>query len=84
MNTLLISIFGSVISAAVVGLVVWLWLLWLSHNAHKLHVAETYAKKPEIDSVNAKLDALRIYMESQFRELFIAVSTLKGKSGNGN
>lgn len=80
----LISIFIPIASAGIIGLVVWVWTLWISHNNHKLHVAESYAKKPEIESINTKLDTLRIYMESQFRELFIAVSTLKGKNGNGN
>lgn len=37
-----------ILSPLVSGLVIWVWRLWESHSAHKLHVAETYIKKTEI------------------------------------
>ncbi len=40
---------------AIVGLISWVWLLWVSHYKHKLHVAETYVKKDTVDDIKEEL-----------------------------
>lgn len=37
-------VFNSLASAGIVGLVVWVWALWKSHNALALKIAEEYPK----------------------------------------
>lgn len=48
--------------AGVVGLVVWVWALWNSHNQHKLHVAENYIKSEDVDAIRRDLDIVKNVM----------------------
>lgn len=73
--------YASVLASA---LVVWVWALWRSHTDHKLHVAEHYVRRPEMDQIEQTLSDMKGYMESQFRELLKTVYELKGRNGHGN
>ncbi len=43
---------------AILGLIAWIWALWISHYKHKLHVAENYVKKDTVDEIKDELRSL--------------------------
>lgn len=43
---------------AIVALITWVWLLWISHYKHKLYVAENYVKKEATDEIKKELQLL--------------------------
>lgn len=45
--------------AGIVGLVVWVWALWNSHNALKLKVAEEYLRHNQLDELKSEVRSLR-------------------------
>lgn len=63
------------IGPAVVGLVVWVWVLWMSHMNHKVHVAENYVRKPEIEN----LGKIMTDIQNQLSEVLKTVHELKGR-----
>lgn len=78
----IVKLIIDVMTVIVPALFVWVWALWVSHNRHKLHVAETYVRRPEVEEIEKKLDSMRLYMQQQFSELLRTVYELKGRNGH--
>lgn len=55
----IIPIIQNLTGVAVVGLVAWVWLLWRSHHALQLKVAEEYMRHSSFDEVKDEIKALR-------------------------
>ncbi|GAB2619800.1 hypothetical protein [Novilysobacter erysipheiresistens] len=49
----------SLLGAAVVGLVAWVWSLWRSHNDLKLKVAEEYVRTANLAEFRGEIHSLR-------------------------
>lgn len=61
----------------IVGLVAAVAKLWHDHNAHKLHVAESYVRHPEL----TKMEVVMTDIQKQLGEILKIVYELKGASG---
>lgn len=77
------NIVTTIALAGVLGLFKWGSALQKSHNEHKLHVAENYVRRPEMDQIEQTLNDMKGIMESQFREILKTVYELKGRNGHG-
>ena len=63
-------VLNTVLAAAVVGAVTWLWSLWKSHTELRLKVAEEYTKGPTMDkAVAAAVAPLQVAIAEQGRAL---------------
>ena len=54
-QSLLVYLLGT----GVVGLTVWVWALWVSHNNLKLKVAEEYLKNESLAELKTEIHSLR-------------------------
>lgn len=59
-----------VLSIAVAGLIAWIWQLWSSHNAHKLHVAEKYVGREEHDKAQESSERRMRRMERMLQVMY--------------
>jgi hypothetical protein len=63
-------VLNSILSAALVGTVVWIWGLWKSHTELRLKVAEHYTTSPAMDkAVAAAVAPLQVAIAEQGRAL---------------
>lgn len=62
---------------AIVGLIVWVWLLWKSHMDYKVYVADNYVQKAD----TAQTDTKMAKIEHTLEEILKIVYELKGASG---
>ena len=69
-----VTLLNYLVGPSVVGLVVWVWLLWRSHMEHKVHVAETYVRTPELNKIQATMTAI----QEQLSKILETVHELKG------
>ena len=63
-------VLNTLLGAAVVGIVTWVWSLWKSHNALQLKIAEEYTKGPAMDkAVAAAVAPLQVALAEQGKAL---------------
>jgi hypothetical protein len=60
MNEAFTQVVVALCGPSILGLVGWVWALWVSHNKHKLHVAETYLKSESVNSLRADLKRVQM------------------------
>lgn len=65
------------ICAAIVGLVGAVAKLWHEFNAHRIHVAESYVRHPEL----TKMEVVMTDIQHQLGEILKIVYELKGAAG---
>lgn len=82
-----VAIVVGVLSAAVAGLVAWIWQLWSSHNAHKLQVATEYISRVEYHSLKTELgeriDALQKSQQQEYALLVQIAAKVGVPAGPG-
>lgn len=63
-------VLNSLLGAAIVGLVTWVWALWKAHNALQLKVAEEYVKEPAMRAaVVSAVEPLKTAIAEQGKSL---------------
>ena len=72
---LIATLIEYLIGMAVVGLIGWVWALWVTVSTLRLHVAEHYVIKPELENIDKKMDLIRI----QLVEILSTVHNMKGR-----
>lgn len=83
MNDFFLHLGEYLIGASIVGLIVWVWALWLSHMKHKVEVANKFAiylQRSDMIEVNSALSR----MDASLQELVKIVYEIKGRSSQGS
>lgn len=66
------------VGPAILGLVAWVYSIQRSHEAHRLHVAESYVRHPEL----TKMETVMSEIQHQLAEILKTVHELKGAAGS--
>lgn len=83
MNDAIIHLLESLAGAAIVGLIVWVWVLWLSHMNHKIEVANKFAlyvQRADMTELNEKYNRI----DNALQEIVKIVYEIKGRSSQGS
>lgn len=65
------------VGPAILGVVAWVYSIQRSHEAHKLHVAESYVRHPDL----TKMELVMKDIQHQLGEILKVVHEMKGASG---
>lgn len=79
MNDILSHLLEYIAGAAIVGLIVWVWVLWLSHMNHKVEVAKTFALYIQRADMT-DLDAKYTRIDNALQDIVKIVYQLKGRA----
>lgn len=72
------QIIVTLIGAAILGVIAWVYAIQRSIEAHRLHVAENYVRYPEL----TKMETVMADIQHQLGEILKTVHELKGAASN--